>query len=435
MLNYSAPSSFKIWSTLLAISTLILWCGITSADDWPQFRGLGGNATSADSTPTKWSATENIAWKTNIPGRGSSSPIVIGNKIFLTSFSGYGMSDEEPGDRSKLRLHTICFDRESGELIWEKSIPASSNEQAFRKRVVDHGFASGTPSSDGQAVYSYFGTSGAVAYDLEGNQLWHNGKLGTKTAGFGSASSPVEHGNLVYINASIECNTLFALSKVTGEVIWKKEDIMKSWSSPCLAKNEDGEVELVINQKQKIFGLNPKTGEELWTCEGIPDYVVPVPISESGIIYCLGGRSNRAMAIKLGGKGDVTETHKLWETSIGANVTSPVLFKDHLYWASDKGVANCMDAKTGKSVYKKRMPTKARVYASIVRGGENLFLTTRDKGVWVLSADPTFKEISLNEIESDKGMFNASPAISNGQLLIRSDDFLYCIGKKSSNEK
>ena len=136
------------------------------------------------------------------------------------------------------------------------------------------------------------------------------------------------------------------------------------------------------------------------------------------------------MAIRLGGNGDVTETHRLWLTNVGANVTSPILHDGHLYWASDKGIANCMDARNGKSVYRERMPTKARVYASIIRSGDKLYLTTRDSGVWVLAAEPNFDVLALNRIESDESPFNASPAISNGQILMRTDKFLYCIGQK-----
>ena len=134
------------------------------------------------------------------------------------------------------------------------------------------------------------------------------------------------------------------------------------------------------------------------------------------------------MAIKLGGSGDVTATHLLWLVNIGANVTSPVFYKDHLYWASDKGIANCLNAITGEPVFRERMPTKERVYASIVRSGDKLYLTTRDSGVWVLAAKPELEELALNKIESDDNFVNASPAVSNNQLLMRTDEFLYCIG-------
>jgi len=424
------PTSSTCFAALIATIFLLSQSSAqTETADWPQFRGPSGNASCDDETPATWSDSENMVWKTEIPGRGSSSPIVIGDKIFLTSYTGYGQAEDDPGERADLRLNTLCFDRKSGKLKWNKSIKASENEQKMSRRVADHGYASGTPTSDGAAVYAYFGTSGAVAYDLEGNELWTNDELGTKTAGFGSASSPVVHEDLVYINASIECGTLFALNKKTGKVVWKNENITKCWSTPCIAENESGKFELVINQKFKAFGLDPKTGNELWNCEGIEDYVVPVPIAKDGIVYCLGGRSNKAFAIKLGGKGDVTESHRLWITNVGANVTSPVLHDGHLYWASDKGIANCMDASNGEAVYRERMPTKSRVYGSIVRGGDKLYLTTRDSGVWVLSAKPKFEELALNKIESDKSLFNASPAIHDGQLLIRTDNFLYCLGQ------
>lgn len=414
----------------LAIQSVLVAAFLSSTvcGDWPQFRGPSGNGSAIDQTPVTWSDTENIAWKTKIPGKGSSSPIIVGDKIFLTAYTGYGISKDDPGEKTELRLHTLCFKRSSGKLIWDKSIEASANEQAFSRRVADHGYTSGTPAGDSEVVCAFFGTSGAVGYDLEGNELWHNTDLGSRTAGFGTASSPVIHDDLVYVNASIESNTLFALNKKTGKVVWKKDNIMKCWSTPCLAKNERGETELVINQKFTVYGLNPKTGDELWTCSGIEDYVVPVPIAQDGIIYCLGGRSNKAMAIKLGGSGDVTESHRLWMVNIGANVTSPVLHDGHLYWASDKGIANCLNAATGEPVFRERMPTKERVYASIVRSGDKLYLTTRDSGVWVLAAKPQFEVLALNRIESDDSLVNASPAISNNQLLMRTDKFLYCIG-------
>jgi hypothetical protein len=186
---------------------------------------------------------------------------------------------------------------------------------------------------------------------------------------------------------------------------------------------------LIINQKDVIFGFDPRTGKQLWSCDAIDDYIVPVPISHDGIVYCLGGRTNRCVAIKLGGRGDVTESHKLWQVNVGANVTSPIYYNGHLYWASDKAIANCLDAKTGESVYRKRLETRARIYASIIRAGERLYVTTRDQGVVVLAAKPEYKQLAVNTIETDEDMLNASPAVIGNQLLLRTDSFLYCIGE------
>ncbi len=419
---------------LLIVASLVgmMDSSLVLAENWPQFRGPLGNATAeASQPPTEWSPTANIAWKTPLPGRGASSPVVWEDRIFLTAFTGFGQDQEEPGDKKDLMLHTICLNRRTGKILWDQSLPASPDTQKFSLRVADHGYASGTPATDGKIVVAYFGVSGAVAYDVEGNQLW-TADLGSKTAGFGSASSPVIFGDLVYINASIESSTLFALDKKTGKEVWRFSPINKAWTSPCIAQTADGEYELVISQKDTIYGFDPKTGKQLWTCEGVDDYVVPVPVSHEGIIYCLGGRTNRAMALKLGGRGDVTKTHRLWKANIGANVTSPVYYEGHLYWSSDKAIANCLNAKTGESVFRERLPTRARIYASIIRAGKYLYMTTRDRGVVVLEAKPEYKEVAQNSLlpEGDETMFNASPAVAGDQLLFRTDHNLYCIGKK-----
>ncbi|HUG69607.1 MAG TPA: PQQ-binding-like beta-propeller repeat protein [Pirellulaceae bacterium] len=420
--------SRKFINAITALLCLLL-CNQAESDDWPQFRGPAGNAASddANATPIRWSAGENIAWKAALPGRGASSPIVYGDRIFVTAFTGYGMSDEDPGEKADLRLHVICLDRTSGKILWDKSIPGSPNTQTVTNRIADHGFATGTPVADGKNVYAFFGVSGIVAYDWDGELLWQ-ADVGTGTAGFGSASSPVLFEDLLIVNASIESDTVFAFNKNSGKQVWKVDGIAEAWTSPCIAEAPGGTWELVINQKDMIYGFEPHTGEKLWECVGIDDYVVPVPVSHEGVIYCLGGRRNRCLAIRLGGRGDVTDTHKLWESGVGANVTSPVYYDGHLYWASDKAITNCLDAKTGDTKYQERLPTRARVYASIVRAGDKLYITTRDQGVLVLKASPTYEELARNTIDGDESMFNASPAISNNQLLLRNDAFLYCIG-------
>jgi outer membrane protein assembly factor BamB len=413
----------------LIITSLLCICSISHANDWPQFRGASGNATAPNSNPpTTWSDTENIVWKTELPGRGASSPVVFGNHIFLTAYTGFGVDTEEPGNKENLRLHVLCFERDSGKLLWNQSIKASSATQNFGQRVADHGYATATPATDGKAVYASFGVSGVVAYDMDGNLMWQ-AAIGEGTAGFGSASSPVVYREMVYVNASIESDTLFAFDKQTGKEVWQAGSIMKSWSSPCIAEVPGGPPELIMNQKNEIFAFDPITGQKLWWCAGVEDYIVPVPVFHDGIVYCLGGRSNRAIAVKLGGRGDVTKTHKLWQSTIGANVTSPVYHDGHLYWASDKAIENCLRASDGEEVYQQRLPTRSRIYSSIVRAGNKLYVTTRDQGIVVLAAKPEYEELAVNVIESDETLVNASPAVSGNQLLLRTDAFLYCIGE------
>ncbi|QDU92592.1 outer membrane protein assembly factor BamB family protein [Lignipirellula cremea] len=400
------------------------------AQNWPQFRGPDGNATSTDAQlPLNWNASTNIIWKTELPGRGASSPIVWDDRIYLTAFSGYGVDDAEVQDKTKLQLHVLCINREDGAVIWDQSTPGSPHTQDVTNRVQDHGYATGTPATDGKAVFAYFGVSGLIAYSTEGELLWQ-AETGIKTAGFGSASSPVLHGDLVIVNASIEGDQVIAFNKQTGEKAWAIDEVKRSWTTPCLAKTAEGAVELVVNQIDVIRGFDPTTGKELWSCAGIDDYVVPAPVSHEGVVYCLGGRQNRCIAVRLGGRGDVTDTHKLWEVNIGANVTSPVYYQGHLYWASDKGIATCLDAKTGEPIYRERLDTRARIYSSIVRGADRLYVTTRDEGVTVLPAAPEYKELAVNTITTDETLVNSSPAISGDRLFLRTDKYLYSIGNK-----
>lgn len=396
--------------------------------NWSQFRGPNGNASSTANVPVRWSDEQNLAWKTQLPGRGASSPAIWGDRIFLTAFSGFGESVEQPGNKANLKLHMLAIDRTAGEIVWDKSFAANESTQGFGKRVADHGYATSTPATDGKAVYAFFGVNGVVAYDWDGKQMWR-ADVGTKTAGFGSAASPVIHGELVIVNASIESQTVYAFDKVTGKNVWKIDGVDRTWTSACIADVPGGSSELVINQKDILRGFDPKTGKQLWSCEGIDDYVVPVPIFHDGVVYCLGGRTNRCLAVKLGGRGDVTKSHKLWQVNIGANVTSPVYFDGHLYWASDKGIQCCLNATNGEVVYRERLPAKGRIYASLIRAGQHLYVSTRDQGVVVLKAEPKYEQVAVNLFASDKTLLNASPAVAGQQLFLRTDAYLYCIGE------
>ena len=419
---------FALVILLLSISTQNLTQ--VEATDWSQFRGPSGNGISSSTgLPTEWSAEKNITWKTKLPGKGSSSPVLFGNQVFLTAYTGYGLAVEDDGNPSDLRLHVIAINRQNGQIMWDESVTPLNQVQKITKRIVDHGYASGTPACDESGVYAFFGTSGVVAYDLKGKLKWR-ADVGEGKAGFGSASSPILYKDFVIINASIESQTVYALHKKNGEIAWKAENIMKAWTTPSIVNVPGDKQELVVNQKNQIFGFDPDTGKKLWTCEGIQDYVVPVVVQNEGILYCLGGRSNRSIAVRPGGRGDVTNTHKLWEVNIGANVTSPVYYNGHLYWASDRGIAFCLNAKNGEVVYKNRLPTKGRLYASIVLADEKLYITTRDNGVVVLKADPEYVELARNEIATDENLFNASPAVSEGSIFLRTHGYLYRITNK-----
>ena len=421
------PIRYPLASCALAISLLALASQSNADDAWTRFRGANASGvTTTSQIPLTWSDSENVAWKTALPGHGSSSPVVRNGQIFLTAFSGYGVDASKPGDIADLRLHTLCIDFESGKILWNETIEASKSEQKASQRVIDHGYASPTPTIDDQAVYAAFGPSGLVAYDLSGKRLWQR-SVGTNTKGFGAASSPILYKNLVIINASIEDKAAYGLDKVTGEVVWRAEGIHEAWTTPTLVVLPNGATELVLNQKAWILGLDPDTGKELWRCKGIEDYVVPCVVVDGDMLYCSGGRQNRTIAVRAGGRGDVTETHKLWEIVAGANVTSPLYHNGYLYWSHDKSMALCVRAKDGEEMFRKRLETTARVYASVVLAGDHLLMTTRDAGVVVLAADPVYHELGVNRLGSDSEMFNATPAIIGNSLLLRSDQFLYKI--------
>jgi hypothetical protein len=235
-----------VLSSCCAIILLTAAACPSLAENWSQFRGQGGNATADKAqTPLNWSATKNIAWKSALPGRGASSPVTWGDRVFLTAYTGFGTDETNTSDKSKLRLHVICIDRRNGEINWDRSIPASEHTQKFSRRIQDHGYATGTPVTDGKAVYAFFGVSGVVAYDFDGNQLWQ-ATVGTGTAGFGSASSPVVFENLLLVNASIESKTVFAFDKTSGREVWKIPEINRAWTTPCVAAVGDGTSELII---------------------------------------------------------------------------------------------------------------------------------------------------------------------------------------------
>ena len=404
--------------------------GICCANDWPRFRGSDGNAAAPDANiPLTWDESENLLWKQTLPGHGSSSPAVYADRIYLTAWSGYGLDPDEPGDRENLRLHVICLDRKKGGLLWDRSLKAAADEQKVTRRIADHGFATGSPAVDEQGVYAYFGVSGLVAFSHDGDQLWHK-TTGTKTAGFGTAASPITFQNLVIINASIESQSVFAFDNATGREIWKINGIERSWTTPIVGRSESGRDELIISHRMQVGGFNPRDGSQLWQCEGIQDYVVPCVVSKGGIAWVIGGRKNQSMAIQLGGSGNVTESHRLWQTNVGANVTSPIIHNGRLYWASDRGIANCLDATTGKLIYQARLGSRGRVYASAVLANKHLFIPTRGDGVIVAPLGDEFRELHRNTIPGDDGVYNATPAISGDRLLLRTHTHLYCIGNR-----
>jgi hypothetical protein len=412
------------------MAVAVCWTSISHAEDWTGFRGPGGRAYSESRVPTKWSEDENLAWKTELPGLGSSSPTTLGDSIYLTCYSGYGVEPNE-GSQDDLMRYVVCLDRKTGDIKWKREFKPQLPESKYSGgNSSRHGYSSSTIATDGERLYVFFGKSGVYCLDLKGETVWQK-SVGANTAGWGSSNSPVLYDNLVIINASVENRSLVALNRMTGEEEWRAGDIRGCWNTPMLLK-AGGRDELVLSLPRKVAAFDPGTGKPLWTCEGIPDggYTCPSAVAVDDVVYVIGGRRNTAIAIRGGGEGDVTESHVIWTQREGSNVSSPIVHDGHLYWAHERsGTVYCLNAKTGEVVKEQRLqPRPGLVYSSVTFAGGFIYAMSQENGVYVLSADPGLEFVSHNTF-ADSSRSNACPVVDGNRLLLRSDKYLYCVGE------
>lgn len=404
--------------------------------DWPRFRGPNGAAMERQAVPDTWSAEQNIRWKVDLPGPGSSSPCIAGDLIFVTCYSGYGVSRAAPGQPANLTRHLLCYDLRTGALRWERAVKARRTDDPYRGMIQEHGYASSSPATDGKRVFVFYGKTGLFAYDLEGNELW-SADLGDGSAvmGWGSAASPIVHEGVVIMNASAESESLVALDAGNGQQVWRAQagGLAGTWCTPLVIEAEvDGNKrqEVVLGVPGEIWGFNFKTGKLAWYATGVDENVLCTSlVAANGIVYLVGGRSGTAVAVRAGGKGDVSRTHVLWTARVGSYVPSPVIHQGRLYWVSDRGIACCLDAENGQVVYRERLPGNPAFYASVVMAGDKLYAVSRYNGTYVIDAKPEFKLVAHNVIADDTSDFSGSPAVADGCLYLRSQRRLYCIGK------
>jgi outer membrane protein assembly factor BamB len=419
---------------LSALAGLLVAWSATAGEDWSRFRGPNGSGAAPDAkTPLTWTSKENVRWKAQLPGPGTSSPIIVGGKIFVTCWTGVG-----DGANGPLVRHVVCLDRATGKQLWAKAVPGETNVDSYSGFLQEHGYASSTPVSDGERVYVFFGKAGALAFDLEGQQLWQV-NLGTQANGknWGSAASPVLYKDTVIFTASEESHALYALDKKTGKQVWKSEaaSLEYVFSTPVLATH-NGQTDLVVSVPNELWGLNPDNGKLRWFAEtGLPGNIAPSAIVGDGMVFAFGGFPRLgAVAVKLGGKGDVTKTHVAWTSNNSTYIPTPVLHDGKLFFASDAGFATCLDAKTGELIYKERLPGASAsgrggkpFYASMVLANGNVYAVSRRNGTFVFPASPGFKIAAQNSL-GDDSQFNATPAVVGDQMFLRSDKFLYCLG-------
>jgi outer membrane protein assembly factor BamB len=403
-------------------------CPAFSAD-WRQFRGPTGQGTSDETgLPVRWSSQDNIVWKVKLPGAGASSPVILAKRVYLTCYSGYGMDAKEPGKQEDLRRHLLCLDRGDGKVMWSKVFEPILPEHRYTGEGSYQGYAASTPITDGEKLYVFFGKSGVFCFDLDGNQLWHV-LVGKGTSGWGSGASPMLYKNLLVVNASVESNALVALDKASGKEVWRAPKIGQAWGTPVLVTTPEKSQELVLSMQGRVAGFDPDTGQELWSAAGHKGYVVPSVVAHDSIVYAIGG-SGTSLAITSGGRGDVTETHVLWRTGKGSNASSPIYHDGTLYWVSESGgVLHFQAAATGKSVEQRLGPGVGRIWASPILADGKLYFVSQFKGTYVVAARPGFELLAQSVFDNDSSRSNASLAVSNGQLFLRNDQYLYCIGK------
>ena len=412
--------------SLFASLVVLCFYASTRGNDWPEFLGPDATARSTDIVPTRWDETKNLAWKADLPGSGSSSPIIVGGRIVVTCYVT---------DSSSAKRQVLCFDKDSGGELWTVDFPIDYREDQYQGYITEHGFASNTPVTDGEDLYVFLGKGGVHCISLEGQKKW-SVDVGKESSNrrWGSAASLILYENSVIVNAAEESQAIISLDKKTGKENWRQKAGMLelTYGTPRIVKLDSGKEELVISVPGEIWSLNPKSGKLIWYAQSpMTGNVSPSVITDGEMIYSFGGyRASGSIGVKAGGKKDVTDSHVVWTNRSSSYVATPLLLNKRFYWIDDRGIAYCTSAENGEVVYRDRvdnLQSGRPVYASPVLIGDHIYVVTRRSGTLVYEPGDSFTPISQNVLASDKTDFNASPAVSDGKLYLRSNQSLYCI--------
>lgn len=419
------------------MKTALLFSLITScaiAANWPNWRGGtdGSGITTEKELPLKWSATEGVKWKVKMPERGNSTPVVWGDKLFLTQAL-----------ESQKKRTLICLVKATGEKLWEQSVTYAQQEDTHGTNP----YCSASPTTDGKRIIVCHGSAGVFCYDLAGKEIWQR-DLGKQDYEWGNGSSPVLHGERVFLYFGPGKGArLLALDAATGKDVWSfaepgidpsgrtdgfkgnEPGMICTYATPIVTKTSDRE-ELIMAFPKFLRAFDPATGKELWHCDGLNPLVYCSPIAAEGIAVAMGGFIGNSIAVPTGGSGDASGK-RLWQTTRTKNrLGTGVIHEGHAYIFNTDGFAECIELKTGKSVYLERVKAvgpKGDSWSSSVLSGDRIYVLNQSGDCHIIRATPKFELIGSNGLGSE--LTNSSVAVSDGQLFIRTQEHLWCIGK------
>lgn len=416
-------------------------------DDWPRWRGPNEDGIARGDAPLEWSDTKNIAWKATIPGRGHSSPVIWGDKIFVTtavpteaaapaaapSDAGSGLRQRGAGGGAgagrEHKFVVLCLNRHTGKVLWERVATVARPHEGYHGRYGS--FASCSPVTDGKRVYAFFGSRGLYAYDLNGNLAWKKDFPPMKMRlQFGEGAAPGLDGDRLFLKFDQEEGShVIAVDKNSGKELWRVDrDEQSSWSQPVVITH-NGRKQVVVSASNKVHSYDPATGKIIWEASGLGSNVIPNPVKDGPLVLVMSGhRSPNLLALRLGREGDLTGTDAIAWTNDRGNPysSSPVLHEGKVYFVTDNGVLSCFNSQTGEAYYRQqRLPKPYTFKSSPVGVNGKLYLATEDGDVVVVKMGEKYEVLNVNTLTDQ--MFIASPAVAGGSLYLRGQETLYCI--------
>jgi len=412
---------------------------------WPYWRGPAANGMAAGDAPLHWSATQNVRWKTDIPGLGNSSPVVWGDQIFLTTAIKTGApavtetaaapqagarGRAPSGPQAEHKFEVLCLDRKTGKVLWQRTATTAIPHEGFHQTYGS--FASNSPVTDGKNVYAFFGSRGMYCYDLKGNLVWKKdfGVQMRMRMAFGEGMAPVLSGDRLILVFDHEGDSfMVVLDKTTGKEIWRTaRDEKSGWAAP-LVVDVAGRKQVVVSATKRVRSYDLENGKQIWECGGLGGNTIPQPVRQDDLIFVMSGYQNpNLMAIRLGREGDLTGTDAVvWSQPKGNSYTpSPVIFDNKLYVLTDTGMISCYHARTGEPYYHQvRLPKTYSFKSSPVGANGRLYLASENEDVIVLRMGEKYEVLATNTMPDQ--MFIATPAITGGEIFLRSRTSLYCI--------